>query len=31
MICDLNNINDIIKSENLDVLVISYGGCCSNT
>ena len=31
MICDLNNINDIIKNENLDVLVISYGGSCSNT
>jgi hypothetical protein len=31
MICDLNNINGVIKSEGLDVLVISYGGCCSNT
>jgi hypothetical protein len=31
MICNLNNVNDIIKSEGLDVLVISYGGCCSNT
>ena len=31
MICDLNHINDIIKSENLDVLVVSYGGCCTNT
>ena len=30
-ICNLNNANDIIKSEGLDVLVISYGGCCSNT
>jgi hypothetical protein len=30
MICNLNNANDIIKSEGLDVLVISYGGCCSN-
>jgi len=30
MICDLNNVNDIIKSESLDVLVVSYGGCCSN-
>jgi hypothetical protein len=30
MICNLNNINDIIKSEGLDVLVISYGGSCSN-
>jgi len=31
MICELNNINDIIKREGLNVLVISYGGCCSNT
>ena len=29
MICDLTKINDIIKNECLDVLVISYGGCCS--
>ena len=31
MICDFVNINDIIKSEHLDVLVVSYGGCCTNT
>lgn len=31
MICNLNLVNEIIKSECLDVLVISYGGCCSNT
>lgn len=31
MICDLNNINDIIKSEGLDILVVYYGGSCSNT
>ena len=31
MICDFNNINEIIKSEGLDILVVSYGGCCSNT
>ena len=31
MICDLNNINDIIKREGLDILVVSYGGSCSNT
>jgi hypothetical protein len=30
MICNLNNVNEIIKSEGLDILVISYGGCCSN-
>jgi hypothetical protein len=26
-----NNVNNIIKSEGLEILVISYGGCCSNT
>ena len=31
MICDLNTVNDSIQSEGLDVLVISYGGSCSNT
>lgn len=31
MIADLDNINDIIKAEGLDLLVISYGGSCSNT
>ena len=30
-ICNLDNINDIIKKENLDLLVISYGGSASNT
>jgi len=31
MICDLNNINDIIDKEGLNLLVVSYGGSCSNT
>lgn len=31
MICDLNNINDIIRHEGLDLLIVSYGGSCSNT
>lgn len=31
MICCLDNINDIIKKENLNLLVISYGGCASNS
>jgi hypothetical protein len=31
MIADLDNVNDIIKAEGLDLLVISYGGSCSNT
>ena len=31
MICDLNNINYIIKNEGLNLLVVSYGGSCSNT
>ena len=31
MICDLNNINEVIKKENLDVCIVSYGGSCSNT
>ena len=31
MICDLTNINDIIKEQGLNLLVVSYGGCCSNT
>jgi hypothetical protein len=29
-ICDLKLVNDIIKEENLDLCVISHGGCCSN-
>lgn len=31
MICDLKDINTVIKSEGLNILVVSYGGCCSNT
>lgn len=31
MICDLTNINDIIKAEGLNLLVVSYGGSCSNS
>jgi hypothetical protein len=34
MICDLsniNNLNNIIKKEGLNLLVVSYGGSCSNT
>ena len=31
MICDLDNINNNIKLEDLNLLVISYGGCVSNT
>jgi len=31
MICNLNNINNIIKREKLDLLIVSYGGSCSNT
>ena len=31
MICNLNNINDIISCEKLELLVVSYGGSCSNT
>ena len=30
MICDLNDINNIIKNEGLDLLVVSYGGSASN-
>jgi hypothetical protein len=30
MICDLNNINEIIKKEGLNLLVVSYGGSSSN-
>ena len=29
-ICDLKQINDIIKEEKMDICVISHGGCCSN-
>ena len=31
MICNLKNINNIIKNEKLNLLVVSYGGSCSNT
>ena len=31
MIHDLNNINETIHSEGLNLLVVSYGGSCSNT
>ena len=31
MICDLNNIKNIIQNEGLNLLVVSYGGSCSNT
>jgi len=30
MICDLTNINELVKNEKLDICVISYGGSCSN-
>ena len=30
MICDLNNIEEIIENEGLDLIVVSYGGSCSN-
>lgn len=29
-ICNLKLVNDIIKEENLDLCVISHGGCCTN-
>lgn len=29
-ICNLKQVNDIIKEENMDLCVISHGGCCSN-
>lgn len=29
--CDLNNVQTIIKEEGLNLLVVSYGGCVSNT
>jgi hypothetical protein len=29
-ICDLEQINDIIKEEKMDICVISHGGACSN-
>ena len=31
MICNLKNIKKIIRKEGLNLLVVSYGGCCSNT
>ena len=30
MICDLNNIEEIIKNDGLNLIVVSYGGSCSN-
>jgi hypothetical protein len=30
MICELNNIEEIIENEGLDLIVVSYGGSCSN-
>ena len=30
MICNLENIKDIISQEKLEICIISYGGCCSN-
>ena len=30
MICDLDNINEIIMKEGLNLLVVSYGGSASN-
>ena len=30
MIQDLNNIDEIIKKEKLDIIVVSYGGSCCN-
>ena len=31
MICDFIDIDKIIQSEKLNLCVVSYGGCCSNT
>lgn len=31
MICNLANVNNIIKTEGLDLMVVSYGGSASNT
>ena len=31
MICNLQHADNIIKKEKLEILVVSYGGCCSNT
>ena len=31
MICELSDIQNIIKNEGLDLLVVCYGGSCSNT
>lgn len=31
MICNLDTINDVIIKEKINLLVISYGGCASNT
>tara|TARA_B110000967_G_C18802825_1_gene519418 strand:+ start:71 stop:628 length:558 start_codon:yes stop_codon:yes gene_type:complete len=31
MICNLENVSEIIKKEGLEILIVSYGGCCSNS
>ena len=31
MICNLENLQTIVKKEKMNVAVICYGGCCSNT
>ena len=31
MICNLDEVNDIIKEEGMELWVVSYGGCCSNS
>ena len=31
LVQDLSNIKKIVNEEGLDVLVVSYGGSCSNT
>ena len=31
MICNLNNINSLMNHQGLNLLVVSYGGSCSNT
>lgn len=30
MICDLRYANSLINNQGLDILVVSYGGSCSN-
>ena len=31
MICELDNLQTIIKKEKINIAVVCYGGCCSNT